>query len=137
MSAVRSSESGGKRFSSSPSRGPCVPSIMMRVAIIQGRYNFKAQGLGRAIQRQQNINRYIQFVQTVVAGAPQFIPLINMPAFFERIFEGYHFPNPHELVPANVQEVYAQMQQALVNQQDPVVAEQARAAGGAAVAGAQ
>lgn len=94
-----------------------------RIKASQGRYSFKAMGLSRALQRQQNVQHYTTFIQTLVQAAPQLVPLIDMPAMLLRVFEGYHFPLPEELLAANAKEMYEKLQMGLIAQQDP--AEQA------------
>lgn len=108
-----------------------------RVEASQGRYTFKAHGLSRALQRQQNVQHYTTFIQTLVQAAPQLVPLIDMPAMLLRVFEGYHFPLPEELLSANAKEMYEKLQMGLVAQQDPNQTEAAKAQGRTATIGAQ
>lgn len=109
----------------------------MRIPIIQGRYNFTAHGLSRAIQRNQNRSNLLNFLQTAAQGGPTFIPLLNMPEFFMRIFETYHLPEPSKLIAPNAQEMMARQQEAIINQSDPVVQAQAKAAQAQHTAAAQ
>lgn len=108
-----------------------------RIPIIQGRYNFTAHGLSRAIQRNQNRSNLLSFIQTVAQGGPTFIPLVNMPAIFIRLFQSYHLPEPQELLAPNAQDMMAKQQEAIINQADPVVQAQAKAAQAAHTAAAQ
>lgn len=103
-----------------------------RVEISQGRYTFKANGLSRTLQRQQAVLQYEKFLQAIGQTAPQLIPLINMPAFLLRVFEGSHFPDPKELLAPNIQEMYLKMQAGLVAQQDPANLEAQKQQGQAA-----
>ena len=108
-----------------------------RVEISQGRYTFKAHGLSRALQRQQNVQRYEMFLQAIGQAAPQLMPLINMPMFLLRVFEGSHFPDPEELLAPNIQEMYLKMQAGLLAQQNPAETEAARADSRVKTIGAQ
>jgi len=108
-----------------------------RVEASQGRYTFKAMGLSRALQRQQNVQHYTTFIQTLVQAAPQLAPLIDMPAILMRVFEGYHFPNPEELLAPNAQEIFEKMQMGMIAQQDPNQVEAAKAQGRTQTIGAQ
>lgn len=108
-----------------------------RIPLIQGRYNFTAHGLSRAIQRNQNRSNLLGFLQTVAQGGPTFMPLLNMPEIFMRIFETYHLPEPGQLIAPNAQDMMAKQQEAIINQADPVVQAQAKAAQAAHTADAQ
>ncbi len=108
-----------------------------RVEISQGRYTFKAHGLSRALQRQQNVQRYEMFLQAIGQAAPQLMPLINMPMFLLRVFEGSHFPDPEELLAPNIKEMFEKMQTGLLAQQNPVETEAARADSRVKTIGAQ
>lgn len=108
-----------------------------RIALIQGRYNFIAHGLSRAIQRNQNLQNMMNFVQNVGQGGQTFIPLVNMPAVFMRIFEAMHLPNPQELLAPNFAQAMAQQQQAILNSTDPNAQAQAKAQQAAHTADAQ
>jgi hypothetical protein len=92
-----------------------------RVEASQGRYTFKAHGLSSALKRQQNAQKYLAFAQSIAQMAPQLLPLIDMPKFLLRAFEAQHFPNPEELLPPNVREIFERMQMGMVDQQDPKV----------------
>lgn len=109
----------------------------MRIPLIQGRYNFTAHGLSRAIQRNQNRSNLLGFLQTVAQGGPTFMPYLNTPEFFTRIFESYHLPEPKNLIAPNAQDMMAKQQEAIINQADPVVQAQAKAAQAAHTASAQ
>ena len=109
----------------------------VRVPLIQGRYNFTAHGLTRAIERNQNASRLIQLVQTVAQSGGAWVPYINMPGIFKALFEAYHLPNPEELLNPNAADNLQQHAQAVINSQDPVVQQQAVAAGKAHVEAAK
>lgn len=98
-----------------------------RIALIQGRYNFTAHGLSRAIQRNQNASQILGFLQTVAQGGNSFLPLVNMPALFSRYFDALHLPEPQELLAPNVQEAMQKQQTAILNQSDPVIQAQEQA----------
>jgi hypothetical protein len=108
-----------------------------RIPLIQGRYNFVAHGLSRAIQRNQNATRLMQFLQTAAQGGQQFLPYLNMPGVFKALFEAYHLPDPQELIAPNADAVLEQHTQAIINSTDPVVQQQAVAAGKAHVLAAK
>lgn len=108
-----------------------------RIELIQGRYNFIAHGLSRAIQRNQNLQNMMNFVQNVGQGGQTFIPLVNMPAVFMRIFEAMHLPNPQELLAPNFAQAMAQQQQAILDSTDPQKQAQAKAQQAAHTADAQ
>jgi hypothetical protein len=108
-----------------------------RVELSQGRYTFKAHGLSRALQRQQNVQRYEQFLQTVSQMAPQLLPLINVPKMLLRIYEAEHFPDPKELLADNVQDVFAKLQAGLVEQANPANLEAQKQQGTTVASGTQ
>ena len=103
----------------------------LRVPLIQGRYNFKAHGLSRAIERQQNLSKYKDLLMTLAQLGPQALTLVgmNMPAFLRRIFEAYHMPDPWELVSPQAEQMQEQSRQAALAQQNPFLQAQARAHG--------
>lgn len=102
-----------------------------RIPLIQGRYNFKAHGLSRSIERQQNLSKYKEFMMTIAQFGPQALTMvgIQLPAFFRRMFEAYHFPDPWELVAPNADEMQEQSRQAAIAQQNPFLQAQAKAHG--------
>jgi len=104
-------------------------SVKDRIPLIVGKYNFKAHGLSRAIERQQNLSKYKDLAMTFAQFGPQAMTLlgVNMPAFFKRIFDAYHFPDPHELVHENADEMQEQSRQAAIAQQNPFYAQMAKA----------
>jgi len=65
------------------------------------------------------------------------MPLINMPMFLLRVFEGSHFPDPEELLAPNIQEMFEKMQTGLLAQQNPAETEAARADSRVKTIGAQ
>jgi hypothetical protein len=123
--------------------GPEIGSVLdsmsreQRVKISEGRYTFKAHGLSRALQRQQNVQRYEQFLGTISQMAPQLLALIDAPKMLLRIFEAEHFPEPEELLPPNVREAFEKLQAGLLAQQNPADMEAAKSQGAIATAGAQ
>lgn len=103
----------------------------LRIPLIQGRYNFKAHGLSRAIERQQNISKYKDLLMTMAQLGPQALLMmgINMQAYMKRIFEAYHFPDPWELVSPQAEQMQEQARQSMVAQQNPFLQAQAQAHG--------
>lgn len=105
--------------------------IAQRLKLIWGRYNFTANGLSRTIERQQNLSKYKDLLETMAQLGPQALQQsgIQLPAFFRRIFEAYHFPEPQELVAPNADEMQEQARQAQIAAQNPYHQEQAKAFG--------
>jgi len=105
--------------------------IQQRIPLIWGRYNFKARGLSRSIERQQNLSKYQQFMMNMAQFGPQALTMlgINVPAFFRRMFDAYHFPDPSELVSEQAEEMQEQQRQAMLAQQNPFLQAQAQAHG--------
>jgi hypothetical protein len=105
--------------------------VQRRLPLILGRYNFKAHGLSRAIERQQNLSKYKDLLETLAQLGPQALVGVglNLQAFLKRIFDAYHFPDPWELVSPDAAEMQEQSRQATLAQQNPFLAEQARAHG--------
>ena len=103
----------------------------LRIQMILGRYNFKAHGLSRTIERQQNLSKYKDLLMTLAQLGPQALTGVglNLTAFLRRIFDAYHFPDPWELVSPQGEEMQEQARQAQVAQQDPFLQEQAKAHG--------
>jgi hypothetical protein len=102
-----------------------------RIALIQGRYNFKAHGLSRSIERQQNLSKYKDLLMTLAQLGPQALTQVGLqlPVLLKRIFDAYHFPNPGELVADNAAELQEQARQAQIAAQNPYHQEQAKAHG--------
>ncbi len=90
-----------------------------RMSIIQGDYNFTARGLSRVLERKQQLQNLLQFFGVVGQFGPMFIPFINMPDLFRRIFESFHFEEPMRLLSPQAQQVMQQMTKNLLAQQDP------------------
>src|SRR5216684_2630548 len=105
--------------------------IQNRVELIRGRYNFKAHGLSRTIERQQNLSKYKDFMMTMAQFGPQGMNMIgvNLAEFFRRMFDSYHFPEPWALVSEQADEMQEQMRQAQIAQQNPFLQAQAQAHG--------
>jgi hypothetical protein len=105
--------------------------IQQRIQLTWGRYNFKAHGLSRAIERQQNLSKYKDLLETLAQLGPQALTGVgmNLSAFLRRIFDSYHFPEPAELVSPDAEEMQEQQRQAQVMQQNPFYAAQAQAHG--------
>lgn len=105
--------------------------IQIRIQLIMGRYNFKAHGLSRAIERQQNLSKYKDLLETLAQLGPQALVGVgmNLQAFLKRIFEAYHLPDPWELVSDQAEEMQEQQRQALLAQQNPFLQAQAQAHG--------
>lgn len=103
----------------------------LRIQIILGRYNFKAHGLSRTIERQQNLSKYKDLLMTLAQLGPQVLTAVglNLTAVLRRIFDAYHFPDPQELVSPEGEQMQEQARQAQVAQQDPFLQEQAKAHG--------
>lgn len=102
----------------------------IRLKLILGRYNFKASGLSRTLERQQNLSKYKDLLGTIAQmGGAQILQSIgvNLPAMFRRVFDAYHFPEPWELVPPNAEEMAEQQRQATVAQANPYHQQQAKA----------
>ena len=102
-----------------------------RLGLTLGRYNFKAHGLSRAIERQQNLSKYKDLLMTLAQLGPQALTQVgmNLSAFLRRIFDSYHLPEPWELILPNAEELQEQQRQAALAQQNPFLTEMARAHG--------
>jgi hypothetical protein len=103
-----------------------------RLKLIWGRYNFKAHGLSRALERQQNLAKYKDLLETMAQmGGAQALSMmgVNVPAFFARIFDSYHFTDSWELMSPNAQDLQDQSRQAGIAQQNPFLQAQAQAHG--------
>lgn len=100
-----------------------------RISLILGRYKFKAHGLSRSIERQQNMSKYKDLLMTFAQMGPQVLQGagLNMPALLRRIFDSYHFPMPAELIAPNAEEMQEQQRQAEVAAKNPYHQAQAKA----------
>lgn len=100
-----------------------------RISLILGRYKFKAHGLSRAIERQQNMSKYKDLLMTFAQLGPQALQGVglNMPALLRRIFDAYHFPMPAELIAPNAEEMAEQQRQAEIAARNPYHVAQAKA----------
>lgn len=106
--------------------------IDMRLKLINGRYNFKAKGLSRALERQQNLTKYKDLMETMaqLGGAQLLASMgVNMTSFFRRIFDAYHFPDPWELIQDGAEEMQEQARQAQITSQNPFYQQMARSLG--------
>lgn len=105
-----------------------------RIPLIWGRYNFKAHGLSRSIERQQNMSKYKDLLMTLAQLGPQAMTLagVQIQVLLRRIFEQYHFPNPQELLSPQADQMQEQARQAMLAQQDPNAQAQAQANSGIA-----
>lgn len=105
--------------------------IQQRIQLTWGRYNFKAHGLSRAIERQQNLSKYKDLLETLAQLGPQAVSGVGMQLnkFLKRIVDAYHFPEPWELFTPDADDMEEQQRQALLAQQNPFLAEMARAHG--------
>lgn len=106
--------------------------VDMRVKLITGRYNFKAKGLSRALERQQNLSKYKDLMETMaqLGGAQALAAMgVNMTAFFRRMFDAYHFPDPWELIQEGAEEMQEQARQAQITSQNPFYQQMARSMG--------
>ena len=99
-----------------------------RILLLQGRYNFTAHGLSRAIQRQQNAGKILSMLQTISQGGQQFIGYLNVAKIFQRYFDALHLPDAADLLSANAPE-FAAAHQAAILSDNPVAQEHARTAG--------
>lgn len=101
----------------------------MRIALILGRYNFKAHGLSRAIERQQNMSKYKDLLQTIAQLGPQGLAAsgVQMPALMRRIFDSYHLPMPQDLIAPNAEEMQEMQREAQIASQNPYHQQQAKA----------
>jgi hypothetical protein len=105
--------------------------IQTRIQLIWGRYNFKAHGLSRSIERQQNLSKYKDLMMTMAQFGPQALTAVglNLSAFLRRMFDAYHFPDPWELVSPDAEEMQEQQRQAQLAAQSPFLQAQAKAHG--------
>lgn len=105
--------------------------IHIRIQLIMGRYNFKAHGLSRAIERQQNLSKYKDLLETLAQLGPQALVGVglNLQGFLKRIFDAYHFPDPWELVSPDAEQMQEQSRQAALAAQNPFLQAQAQAHG--------
>ena len=110
--------------------GPVVDQMPreQRIPLIQGRYNFTAHGLSRAIQRQQNASRILGMLQTISQGGQQFFGYLNLPEIFKAYFDALHLPDASNLLSPNAPE-FGQAHQASILSNNPVAQEHARTAG--------
>jgi len=102
-----------------------------RLPLILGKYNFKAHGLSRSIERQQNLSKYKDLLMTFAQLGPQALTQagLQLPVLLKRIFDAYHFPDPAELIAPNAADMQEQARQAQIAQQNPFLAAQAKAHG--------
>ena len=102
-----------------------------RLPLILGKYNFKAHGLSRSIERQQNLSKYKDLLMTFAQLGPQALTQagLQLPVLLKRIFDAYHFPDPAELIAPNADEMAEQARQAQIASQNPYHAAQAKAHG--------
>lgn len=109
-----------------PPFGPLLDRLPMqqRMALVQGNYTFKAYGLSRTIERQQQLQALIQWAQTL-AQIPAASAIVNWAEVIRRGNESFHMPNPDELLMPNWPQVLVQAQQALMQQQSPIAQQQA------------
>lgn len=107
-----------------------------RIQLILGRYSFKAHGLSRAIERQQNMSKYKDLLMTLAQLGPQALTAVGMqlPAFLRRIVDAYHFPEPWELFSPDAEQMQEEARQAQIAQQNPFYQEMAKAHGAIASA---
>ena len=105
--------------------------IQQRIQLTRGRYNFKAHGLSRAIERQQNLSKYKDLLETLAQLGPNAVSGVGMQLnkFLKRIVDAYHFPEPWELFTPDADDMEEQQRQAQLAQQNPFLAEMARAHG--------
>lgn len=105
--------------------------IQIRIQLIMGRYNFKARGLSRAIERQQNLSKYKDLLETLAQLGPQALVAsgMNLQAFLRRMFDAYHLPDPWELIPNEAAQMQEQYRQAVISQTNPFLQAQAQAHG--------
>jgi hypothetical protein len=105
--------------------------IDQRLRLIWGHYNFQAYGMSRTLERQQNLSKYKDLLETLAQLGPQALTAVgmNLAAFLKRIFDAYHFPDPQDLISPNAEEMQEQARQAAIAQQNPFYAEQAKAHG--------
>jgi len=110
--------------------------IEHRLPLVWNRYSFKAHGLSRAIERQQNLSKYKDLLQTLAMLGPQAISGVGMKlqAFLKRIVDAYHFPDPYELFDEQAEMMEEQQRQATLAQQNPFLQEMAKAHGAASTA---
>ena len=96
--------------------------IDQRVAMVQGDYRFIARGLSRSIERTMNLQKLINFVQVIGQFGEVFVPFVNMPDIFRRIFESFHFEDPHLMLSPQAIQIQEQMQHNLVMAANPATA---------------
>src|SRR5579863_2766975 len=102
-----------------------------RITLTQGRYNFVAHGLSRALENQQNLSKYKDLLMTFAQLGPQALTGsgLQLPVLLRRIFTAYHLPDPWELVSPDAEAMQEQQRQAALAQQNPFYQAQAKAYG--------
>jgi len=100
----------------------------LRMEFVRGLYVFKARGLSRVIERSQQRNALLQWVQTVSQLGPAQV-FVNIPVLIQRIHESFHIPNAEELLVPNWQQVLAEFQTAMLQAANPVVQQQSKQQG--------
>ena len=104
--------------------------IQDRIAIIQSNYRFSARGLSRALERAQNLQKLINYVQVIGQFGEMFIPMLNMPDIFRRIHESFHFEEPWRMLSPQAEQIMQQMAHNLMMGTNPAAASAAQAGAG-------
>lgn len=91
----------------------------LRVDLVRGQYVFRARGLSRVIEQQQQRQRLIEWVTTVSQLGPA-QAIINLPILFKRVHDSFHLPDGDNLLAPNWQAIFQQLQLALLAQANPL-----------------
>lgn len=99
--------------------------VELRQQVIRSKYSFQSMGLSRAIDRSQQGQKLLQWLQVIGQLGPA-QAIINIPEVIMRFHESMHLPEPEKLLVPNWRAVFQQFQLAMLAQANPLAQMEAK-----------